>query len=542
MPNVGQFLIERLLGAGARHAFGYPGDYVLSFYDQVQNSDIKLVQTVCERNAGIAADAYARVNGIGVAIVTYGVGGFNCLDAIACAKAEKSPVVIISGAPGMKERDGDLMPHHIIGANEFECQHEVFEKVTCANTVLRSAVTAAYEIDRVLAACKHYKQPVYIEVPRDIVDKLVSYDAWEVGTPPGHVSDEETLAEAVLESVEWINKASRPVILAGVEVARFNLGKELTKFAERINVPIATTILGKSVVNERHPLSKGVFVGPAAGDTCTELINESDCVIMLGVEMTDVSVGFIPKKVIRRQAIISSSEETTIRSHSFKKVSFSDFFDKLTKANYARKPLQEIGEKESKTYTAEPSKKLTTKRLFEKIESVITDRTALIADVGDSMFGSSGITVNRNHFLSPAFYNSMGYAIPGTLGVLCADSNLRCIAIVGDGSFQQTSNELGTIVHRGHNPIVVVINNGGFLTERIFKDGAYNDIPNWNYHKMPELIGGGTGELVRTEGELDDAMKRAIASKELFIINAVVDKNDASPALKKVIGGLASKM
>jgi indolepyruvate decarboxylase len=80
------------------------------------------------------------------------------------------------------------------------------------------------------------------------------------------------------------------------------------------------------------------------------------------------------------------------------------------------------------------------------------------------------------------------------------------------------------------------------MTERIFKDGPYNDIPNWNYHKMPELIGGGAGEIVRTEGELDAAMKLALASKELFIINAVVDKNDASPALKKVIGGLAAKM
>jgi indolepyruvate decarboxylase len=542
MPNVGQFLIERLRSAGAKHAFGYPGDYVLSFYDQLQNSEIELVQTTCERHAGIAADAYARVNGIGVAVVTYGVGGFNLLDAIACAKAEKSPVVVISGAPGIKERDGDLLPHHIIGENEYECQHEVFERFTCANTVLRSAATAAYEIDRVLTACKHFKRPVYIEIPRDMVDKLVSYDAWEQGTPPAYVSDEDTLAEAIAESVGWINRAERPLILAGVEVARFQFGKDLMKFAERINVPVATTILGKSVVNERHPLSKGVFVGPSAGDDCTRLLNESDCVIMLGVEMTDVSVGFISKKVIRRNAIISSSEETTIRSHSFKKVSFQDFFEKLTKATYERKPCKEIGEKESKPYTAEPSKKLTTQRLFEKIESVITDRTAIIADVGDSMFGSSGITVNRNHFLSPAFYNSMGYAIPGTLGVLCSDSNLRCLAIVGDGSFQQTSLELGTIVARKHNPIIVVINNGGFLTERIFKDGPYNDIPNWNYHKMPELIGGGAGEIVRTEGELDAAMKLALASKELFIINAVVDKNDASPALKKVIGGLAAKM
>jgi indolepyruvate decarboxylase len=314
------------------------------------------------------------------------------------------------------------------------------------------------------------------------------------------------------------------------------------KFAEKISVPIATTILGKSVVNERHPLSLGVFCGPLATDNCAKLLDESDCVIMLGVEMTDVSVGFLPKKIIRRNAIIASHNEITIRSHGFRKVSFGDFFQKLTKATYTRKKWKEIDEKERKKYIVEAAKKLTTQRLFEKIDSIITDQTAIVADVGDSMFGSSGLTVNRNHFLSPAFYNSMGFAIPGALGAMCTDNNLRCLVIVGDGSFQQTSSELSTIVNKGFNPIVIVINNQGFLTERFFKDGPYNNIRNWNYHKFCDLIGGGEGEIVKTEGELDVAIQRALVSKQLFIINAVVEKDDASPALKKVIGGLAAKM
>jgi indolepyruvate decarboxylase len=540
MPTVGQFLIERLKSAGVKCAFGYPGDYVLSLYDQIQNSDIKLVTTTCERNAGIAADAYARINGIGVAVVTYCVGGFNLVDAIGCAYAEKSPVVVISGAPAMKDRDSDILPHHLV--REFECQHEIFEKITCANTVLRNPATAAYEIDRVLDACKHHKLPVYIEIPQDIVDKVISYDAWGQGTPPSYVSDEETLLEAVLESIQWINTAERPIILAGVEVARFNLGKELMKFAEKINVPVATTILGKSAVNEQHPLSLGVFCGPLANNQCAKLLHESDCIIMLGVEMTDISVGFLPKKIMRRNSISSACDETSIRSHVYKKVSFSHFFEKLTKANFTRSKCQEINEKERNKYKSDGIKKLTNARLFEKIDSIITDRMAIIADVGDAMFGSCEITVNRNHFLSPAFYNSMGFAIPGSLGVQCADPSLRCIVIVGDGSFQQTSNELSTVVDRGFNPIVIVLNNGGFLTERFFKDGAYNNIRNWNYHKITEMIGGGSGMLVETEADLDVAISRAIASKELFVINVVLDKDDASQALRRVIGGFVSKI
>lgn len=539
MPTIGEFLIERLEGIGVKHAFGYPGDYVLSFYDKLYDSKIDLITTTCERNAGIAADVYARINGIGVAVVTYCVGGFNIIDSVGCAFAEKSPLVIISGAPGIKERNEDLLPHHMV--REFECQHEVFEHITCANTVLRNPLTAAYEIDRVLDACRYNKQPVYIELPRDMVSKSISYDVWSVGTPPSKISDEETLNEAIQESLAWINSAKNPVILAGVEIARYNFGRQLMKFAERINVPVATTILGKSAVNERHGLSLGVFCGQLANEKCAKAVSESDCLIMLGVEMTDVSVGFLPRKIFRRNAIISTCNETSVRSHSFAKVNFADFFDKLIKIESTRRHWVETAEKEPKKFTPEDAK-LTTARLFEKIDSIITEHVAIIADVGDSMFGSCGITVNRNHFLSPAFYNSMGFAIPGSLGAQCANDKLRCLVIVGDGSFQQTSNELSTIVNKGFNPIVIVINNGGFLTERFFKDGDYNNIRNWNYHKMPELIGGGEGEIVETEIQFDSAIKKALMSKKLFIINAVVDKLDASLALKRVMSNLVNKM
>jgi indolepyruvate decarboxylase len=264
---------------------------------------------------------------------------------------------------------------------------------------------------------------------------------------------------------------------------------------------------------------------------------------MLGVEMTDMSMGFLPRNVWRKNAILSTCTEMSVRSHSFKKVRFLDFFNKLSVSTFTRCKWLDVGEKEVKKYISDPSKKLTSHRLFEKVNSIITDQMAIIADVGDAMFGGSGISVNRNHFLSPAFYNSMGFAIPGCLGAHCANTNLRCLVLVGDGSFQMTSNELSTIIRRGFNPIIVVLNNGGFMTERFFKDGPYNDIGNWNYHNMGMVLGGGIGEQVTTEGELDLAFAKALASKQVFIINAMLDKTDASPALKKVIGGtLAAKM
>jgi len=243
MDTVAQFLISRLSNMGVRHAFGVPGDYILDFYEKVhQSKKIELIGTTSEATAASAADAYARVNGIGCVIVTYCVGGFRVIDPIGGAFAEKSPVVVISGSPGIKERGQDLLLHHMVGT--FECQHQIFEKITCANTVLRNGVYAAYEIDRVLDACRYFKQPVYIELPRDMVNQVVSYDPWAVGTPPSTATtDLIVLEEALAETINWLNSAENPVILAGVEIARYGFGKELLKFAESNGIPIATTIL-----------------------------------------------------------------------------------------------------------------------------------------------------------------------------------------------------------------------------------------------------------------------------------------------------------
>jgi len=541
MPSTGDFVIDRLRTAGVRDVFGVPGDYILKFYDKLQKSGIRVIGCTSEMNAGYAADAYARINGIGCVVATYCVGGFSLLNSIACAYAEKSPLLFISGSPGVKERQQDLWLHHMV--RTFECQHEVFSHVTCANTVLRNANQAAYEIDRVLGAIKHYKQPGYIELPRDMVDVPITYDSWSIGTPPATaVGDEINLHEALNEATEWINGAKKPVILAGVEVARYGFSKQLIKFAEATNIPVATTLLGKGVVNERHPLSLGVFCGGLSAPEVEEALNESDCIIMLGVLMTDVHFGFMPSKVLRRNVILSTCADMNIRNHSFKKVGFSDFFIGLTKAKIEKRqpPVKQVIEE--RAYRAQPNQKLRTERLFEKIDSIITEEMAIIADIGDSLFGAAALTTNSNHFLSPAFYTTMGTSIPSALGAQIANKNLRPIVIVGDGAFPMCCGELATIYRLGLNPIVVVLNNKGYLSERFFQDGPYNDILELNYHEYPKVLGGGSGMKATTEEELDEAFLRALNSDKLFIINAVVDTWAATPGLKRMMGSLAKKV
>ena len=134
----------------------------------------------------------------------------------------------------------------------------------------------------------------------------------------------------------------------------------------------------------------------------------------------------------------------------------------------------------------------------------------VVADVGDSLFAASDLTIHRHtEFLAPAYYTSMGFAIPAAIGVQAANSKLRPIVLVGDGAFQMTCMELSTAVAHGFNPVVLVLNNRGYTTERFLQDGPFNDIPNWNYHRLPDLVGGGWGFEIHTEGELDQALKAA---------------------------------
>ena len=215
--SIGQYLLKRLSDYGLQDCFGIPGDYILRFYSLLAESPIEVIGCTREDCAGFAADAYARIRGLGAVCVTYCVGGLSVCNSIAGAFAEKSPVVLLTGSPGLKERINNPLLHHKV--RDFSTQTEVFEKLCIACTELVDPRTAFSEIDRVLDACYRYKRPVYIDLPRDMVDVIpasgISYRS------PAPERNEQALAEAVQESIEMLDQATQPIILAGVELHRF---------------------------------------------------------------------------------------------------------------------------------------------------------------------------------------------------------------------------------------------------------------------------------------------------------------------------------
>ncbi len=540
-PTIGEYLISRLRALGVGHIFGIPGDYVLGFYDQLVASDLQVIVTCDEQGAGFAADGYARVKGLGAVCVTYCVGGLKVANPTAGAFAEKSPVVVISGAPGMKERERNPLLHHKV--REFDTQRKVFEQLTVASTVLNDAPTAFQEIDRVLHAALRYKRPVYIEIPRDMVTRFgIEHHA------PARIhetSDPAALAEALDEALQMINRARQPVILADVEVHRFGLQGLLLALIEKANIPFASTILGKSVMSEQHPLYLGVYEGAMGPADVRDYVESSDCVVMLGTFMTDINLGIYTARLDPARSISATSEKLSIRYHVFEEVRFKDFMRGLVAADLKRRePGAHPHPAENAEFTVEPGKELTVRRVFQRLNAFLSGETIVVVDVGDALFGAADLLIHRStEFLGPAYYASMGFAVPAALGAQLANPTLRPLVIVGDGAFQMTGMEVSTAARHNLNPIIVVLNNSGFGTERHIHDGPYNNILPWEYAKIPELLGTGRGFVAVTEDEFDQALRIAQSEITQFcIIDVKLDPMDRSPALERLAERLSKRI
>jgi TPP-dependent 2-oxoacid decarboxylase len=536
--TIGEYLIQQLSQHGVDHIFGVPGDYVLKFMTLIEQSNVKLINTCDEQGAGFAADAYARLRGLGVVCVTYGVGGLKVANTTAQGFAELSPVVVISGAPGIEERLKHPLIHHKV--RDFDTQKKVFEQLTVASTVLDNPETALEEIDRVLAAALRFKRPVYIEIPRDMV--MVTAKRYHTRIIPKPQSDPETIKVALSEAINLINNARQPVILAGEEIHRFNLQNVLLDLIRKSNIPVAATILGKSVIDEDEPAYLGIYQGGIGQQEVRQYVESSDCIIILGVMMTDINLGIYTARLERDRCIHAFSEKLSIGYHVYEDVQFSDFMDGLATADLVQRELHcPPNCKPTQDYKVEePNKPVSVERLFARLNNFLTENTIVISDVGDALFGAADFTVHQSTaFMSPAYYASLGFAVPAAIGAQMAKPNLRPLVLVGDGAFQMTGIELSAAARFGCNPIVIVLNNGGYVTERYIIDGGFNDILPWDYSRLPEVFGKGRGFLVKTEGELEVALQEAALHTESFcLLDVRLDKMDASSTLKRLASGL----
>lgn len=536
--TIGQYLLDRLLKLGVRHIFGVPGDYVLRFNKLIEEHEIKFINTTRENTAGYMADAYSRMRGLGVACITYGVG-VNIANALSQAYVESSPLVVISGTAGTQELAKGYPLHHIIhkpGISGLDTtQLDIFKQLTIDQAVLNNPETAAAEIDRVLFACLQHQKPVYIELPRNQVDTVIPLTDTPQFTHP--VSNQAALAEALKETTQILKSCKKPFLWIGHEIQRFGLVDAIIRFAEKNHIPFLTSMLGKTAVSEQHPLFAGVYAGNLSRPEVTQFVESCDCALIFGLIMSDIDTGIFTANLNHNHKIVAHAEDLSIGNHHFHDVQLSDYVESLSRLQLEQPfsyPYPKLSKAELPPFKAISHKAIITSRFFDCLQSHLNSEHILITDIGDAFFGSIDLILEQNSFLACAYFGSLGFATPGAVGAQLAIPNRRVIGLVGDGAFQMTGMELSTAIRYKQDPIMIVLNNHGYGTERMIIEGEYNDIQEWNYAALPQVIGGGIGVRVKTEDEMEAALNKALSHRGIcYIIEVMLGKTDFSKPMQR---------
>jgi len=538
--NISRYLLHRLKEAGIHHIFGVPGDYTLDFLDEVLASPLKWVGNCNELNAGYAADGYARMKGAGAAAVTYGVGGLSILNAVAGAYAERVPLIVISGAPPSHRRDTGAMVHHLIA--DYYVQLEIFKKVTIDATILTSADSAPDEIDRVIANALIHKLPVYIELPVDMA-LLSCRPPHTISRALHRTSDKDSLEECVEDAARLLDAALNPVVLAGVELLRFGLGTAALNLVETLEIPFSTMLSSKCVLPELHPQFIGIYQGNWSREAVKHQVESSDCLLSLGVWMTDFDTGLFSMNFDNRRVIDVGDGDVRIGNHYYHGVQLGDFISALSRKAKTRAYLTSHPHETRRLkdrFIPQNGQILTAPRLYECVNSFLDDHTVLLAEPGDAFCAAPDFHIEEaENFIVQAYYTSIGFCTPASLGVAMARPKKRPVILTGDGAFQMTAQEMSTLIRHGSNAVIILINNDGYLIERMLhEDGLYNDIQMWNYASLPEAFGGKDkviGILANTEDELAQAFATAAAEKnKLIFIEARLPNRDCSEGLLRL--------
>jgi indolepyruvate decarboxylase len=536
--NLTEYLLTRLRELGVDHTFGIPGDFVLPVYAVQDAFGMPTVVCSHEPGAGFAADAYARIKGLGVAMVTYGAGALNLLNPVACAYAEQSPLLVVSGGPEVAMRRPDVYLHHVV--KSFESQINVFREVTVDAAILDDVGEAPSTIDRVLRNVVALKRPGYLEIPRDRVHSIVPAPSGPIGLDPfAPAVHEAALAEAIAEVRAMLEKAERPALYVGVGVRRHGLTARVVELAERLRLPVASDVLGKASFPESHPQFAGVYMGALGDQRARALLDGSDCVISLGVLRFDTNTGFWTDRIDPAALVAAEPDLLRVRHHRYDRVPIDRVVDALADLPPdGRRPVPHFDHlPESTLVVSEGDTALKVADLIAALLELDQSKYSFVADVGDCWF--IGLELRADVFLAPGYYASMGFGVPGALGVGVADRTRRPFALVGDGAFQMTGNELATMVDQGLRPIVLLLNNNSYgMLEALDAPRAYYNRRPWDYLAFARAQGF-TAERASTGAEFRAALARAEASEAPYLIEATVAKDDLSPFLSRIKAHLA---
>lgn len=536
--TIGDYLLTRLQEIGIKHLFGVPGDYNLQFLDRViDHPDIRWVGCANELNAAYAADGYARSNGAGALLTTFGVGELSAINGIAGSYAEYLPVIHIVGAPATSAQlQGDCV-HHSLGDGDFRHFIRMAAEVSAATAQL-TADNATAEIDRVIEHALQARRPGYLSLAVDVA-------AIEVQPPVQplnpHQSSSPEARRAFRDAAErLLAPAERVSLLADFLALRWQQQSALAALREKSAIPCASLLMGKGVLDEQQPGYVGTYAGEAsAGQVCGQ-IEQVDVAICVGVRFTDtITAGFTqqfaPERLIDLQPFSASVGE-----EHFALLSMADALSELQPLfeHYGQQWQPAIAP--SAVQPDEPAAVISQQAFWQAMQKFLQPGDLILAEQGTAAFGAAALRLpSQVQLVVQPLWGSIGYTLPAAFGAQTADPDRRVILIIGDGSAQLTIQELGSMLRDEQRLILFLLNNEGYTVERAIHGATqrYNDIAPWNWTALPHALslqGQAQSWRISETVQLDEVMARLSAPQRLSLVEVVMQKEDLPPLLRKV--------
>jgi indolepyruvate decarboxylase len=544
MPKtVIQYVLGRLKDIGVDDIFAVAGDFAFPIHDGIiQYPGINYIGCCNELNAGYAADGYARIRGVGCVSTTYGVGELSAISAVGGAYAENVPVFHLTGMPATSAQHERQLVHHTLGNGEFDFFAKMAGPVVCAQAIA-TPQNAAYETERLLGELLYHRRPVYMAIPTDVADQEVLGSAPPVDPPHSDPASLEAATGAIVIALQGANAAC---ILPGWLAKHIGAQAQLQAFVDASGLPFATMFGDKSVLDEQQPSFIGMYDGRLMDPDVRAYVESCDQVVTVGTLMTDFNTGAFTARLDPMKTIAIRHHYTSVGGREFQDVEMGDVLSSVAGRVRHRERGTSLHPASLGSVTGNGGDAITAEALYPRWADFLRPDDILMTETGTSSMGLAFAEMPKGAtFNTQSLWGAIGWATPAAFGAAVAAPDRRVVLITGEGSHQLTVQEISQMGRRGLKPVVFVLNNSGYLIERLLTkdpDIAYNDLAAWRYSELPHALGcdGWFTARVATCDELDQAMRQAGENASGAYIEVMTDKYAAPPLPRKLHESVAT--
>jgi len=521
-----ELIVASLENEGVEYIFGLPGEENMYVLDALLGSSIRFVMTRHEQGAAFMANIYGRLTGkAGACLSTLGPGATNLITGIAEANMDRAPLVALTGQVGLDSMHKE--------SHQYLDIVSLFRTITKWNTSLRIPDMIPETIRKAFKLAQTEKTgATHIEIPEDIAKLNANEAPLLVQFPhPGQASPEQ-----IERAARVISEAVSPVVLAGNGAIRGRASESLTRFAEKLNIPVVTTFMGKGLISDNHPLSLGA-IGLQAHDYVNFGLDQADVVIAVGYDLVEYSPRLWnplrDKKIIHMD--MSPAEVDAFYIVSVGIVGdISSSLDNLAATGSPRQShhsskMHQLLLDEIEQYRDDTSVPLKPQKIISDLRSVLSEDDIVISDVGAHKIWLARMypCYQPNTCIISNGFSSMGIAVPGAVAAKLIYPNRRIVAVTGDGGFLMNSQEMETAARVGTSFVVLILNDrtyGLIKWKQIdnFGRAAYVDFKNPDFVRYAESFGA-KGYRIETASELVPTLKTALNENTIAVIDCPVD-------------------